>query len=161
MPIISLEIKKTIDQREMQKTTKEKQRKTERSKGNRNYSERVRAKWFCCAFKLGFLQSVCKASLIFNSNLELALSIILKQRESYESKHVAVECRCLKLRMFVSQIVSQNWFSFLSQIKNANLSKKFLVSYNVTSLFTNIPLQETIDIAINLIFNHNSNLNIT
>ena len=51
--------------------------------------------------------------------------------------------------------------SFVSQIKNANLFKKFLVSYNVTSLFTNIPLQETIDIAINLIFNHNPNLNIT
>ena len=52
-------------------------------------------------------------------------------------------------------------FSFVSQIKNANLSKKFLVSYDITSLFTNIPLQETIDIAINLIFNHNPNLNIT
>ena len=52
-------------------------------------------------------------------------------------------------------------FSFVSQIKNANLSKKFLVSYDVTSLFTNIPLQETIDIAINLIFNHNPNLDIT
>ena len=52
-------------------------------------------------------------------------------------------------------------FSFVSQIKNANLSKKFLVSYDVTSLFTNIPLQETIGIAINLIFNHNPNLNIT
>ena len=52
-------------------------------------------------------------------------------------------------------------FSFLSQIKNANLSKEFLVSYDVTSLFTNIPLQETIDIAINLIFNHNLNLKIT
>ena len=52
-------------------------------------------------------------------------------------------------------------FSFVSQIKTANLSKKFLVSYDVTNLFTNIPLQETIDIAINLIFNHNPNLNIT
>ena len=51
-------------------------------------------------------------------------------------------------------------FSFASQIKNANLSKKFLVSYDVTSLSTNIPLQETIDIAINLIFNHNPNVNI-
>ena len=48
-----------------------------------------------------------------------------------------------------------------TQIKNANLSKKFHVSYDVTSLFSNIPLQETIDIAINLIFNHNLNLNIT
>ena len=58
-------------------------------------------------------------------------------------------------------IFCKDTFSFVSQIKNANLSKKFLVSYDVTSLFTNISLQETIDIAINLIFNHNSNLNIT
>ena len=34
-------------------------------------------------------------------------------------------------------------FSFVSQTNNPNLSKKF-VSYDVTSLFTNIPLQETI-----------------
>ena len=34
-------------------------------------------------------------------------------------------------------------FSFVSQIKNANLSQKFLVSYDVTSLFINIPFQET------------------
>ena len=52
-------------------------------------------------------------------------------------------------------------FSFVSQITNANLSKKFIVSYDVTSFFTNIPFQETIDIAINLIFNHNPNLNTT
>ena len=32
---------KTIDEREMQKTTKEKQRKAERSNGNTSYSERV------------------------------------------------------------------------------------------------------------------------
>ena len=52
-------------------------------------------------------------------------------------------------------------FSFVSQIKIANLSKKFLLSYHVTSIFKNIPLQQTIDIAINLIFNHNPTLNIT
>ena len=97
MPMISVEIMKTIDEKKMQKATKEKQTKTERSNGNRSYSERVRAKWFCCVFKLGFLHSMCKASLIFNSNLELALSITLKQKELYESKHVGVECRCLKI----------------------------------------------------------------
>ena len=61
---------KTIDEREMQKTTKEKHTKTERNKENRSYSERVRAQWFCCAFKLDFLLLICKASLIFKSNLE-------------------------------------------------------------------------------------------
>ena len=48
-------------------------------------------------------------------------------------------------------------FSFVSQVKNANLSGKFFVSDDITSLFTNIPLQETIVIAINLIFDHNPN----
>ena len=51
--------------------------------------------------------------------------------------------------------------SLAFQIKNSNLSRKFLVSHDLTSFFTNIPLQETIDIAINLIFNHDPNLNIT
>ena len=66
----------------------------------------------------------------------------------------------------LSSLVSNDYsckdtFSFVSQIKNVSLSKKFLVFYDVTSLFTNIPVQETIDIVINLIFNHNPNLNIT
>ena len=52
-------------------------------------------------------------------------------------------------------------FCFVSHIKNANLSGRFFVSYNVTSLFSNTPLQETTDIAIHLIFNHNPNLNIS
>ena len=82
------EIMKIIDEREMQKRTKKKQR-WKKQGGDRSYKERVRARWFCCAFKLGFLQLICKASSIFKSNSELTLSIILKQKELYESKHVA------------------------------------------------------------------------
>ena len=52
-------------------------------------------------------------------------------------------------------------FSFILQIKNANLSESFLISYDVASLFTNTPLHETIEIAIILIFNPNPNLKIT
>ena len=44
MPIDSVEKMKTIDKRKMQKPTKETHTKTERRKGNRSYSERVRAK---------------------------------------------------------------------------------------------------------------------
>ena len=55
------------------------------------YSESVRAKWFCCALKLVFLQLIRKASLIFKSYLELTLSVILKERELYESKHVVID----------------------------------------------------------------------
>ena len=38
-----------------------------------------------------------KASLIFKSYLRLPLSIILKPRELYDSKHVSVECKCIKI----------------------------------------------------------------
>ena len=38
-----------------------------------------------------------KSYLICKLNLELALLIILKETESYESKHVALDCRCLKM----------------------------------------------------------------
>ena len=94
------EIMTLIDERETQD-----QKRTEKNKGDRSYSKRMRAKWFRCAFKLDFLQLICKAFLIFKSNLELALSIILKERELYESKHVAVECRCLKIWDLLSFLI--------------------------------------------------------
>ena len=91
MPVISVEIVKTIDEREMQKATKEKQRKEQ---GKQAIVKRWEVNDFV---RLGFLQLICRASLLLMSNLELAVSIILKQRELCDSKHVAVECRCLKM----------------------------------------------------------------
>ena len=63
--------------------------------------------------------------------------------------------------LFPNYYSCKDTFSFVSQIKNANLSRIFHVSNYVTSLFTDIPLQETIDLAVNLVFNHNPSLNIT
>ena len=59
-------IMKIIDERETQKKqNKTNKQRQQRTKGDRSYSERVRAKWFCCAFnKSGFLQLICKASLM-------------------------------------------------------------------------------------------------
>ena len=99
------EIMKITDERERkkQKQNKNKNRKTQMS--GAKYSESVRAKWICCAFQLGFVQLICKASLIFKSNLELVLSIILKGRELYQSKHVMVECRRLKICDLLSFLI--------------------------------------------------------
>ena len=66
----------TINEREKEK----KNNKRKKQVSGVSFSESVRAKWFCCAFKLDFVQLVCKASLMFMSSLELALSIILKER---------------------------------------------------------------------------------
>ena len=96
------EIKKITDQRKTQnsKGCKKKKQETRTKKQGwwgggaaggrgRNYSERVRAKWFCCTFKLGFFQLICKVSLVFKSSLELVSSIIFKQSKLYESKTCA------------------------------------------------------------------------
>ena len=92
---------KIRDERERQK--KYKDRKTLRN--GTSYSENVRAKWFCYTFKLGFVQLMRKASLIFKLNLELPLSIILRERELYESKHVMVEFRFLKICNLLSFLI--------------------------------------------------------
>ena len=105
MPIITVEIMNIIDERETHTHihththththTQTHKTKIEKKKG----AEAIMKGWelndFCCT--LGFLQLICKASLIFKSNFELASSIIVKERELYETKHVAMECRCLKI----------------------------------------------------------------
>ena len=85
---------------------------------------------------------------------------IVSSRDTFNYNLVRFLCDLLS-PLVPNDYSCKDTFSFVSQVKNANLSQKFLVSYDVTSLFTNIPLKETIDIAINLIFNHNPNLNIT
>ena len=80
---------KRIDKRKRSDTEDRKKQKSDA-----RYTKSLKTKCFCCAFKLGFVQLICKVSLVFMSSLEL--SIILKERELYESKHVLVECRCKK-----------------------------------------------------------------
>ena len=64
-------IDEIIDETDIQKKTH-----TEKNKGNRSYSERMRAKLFCCAFKLGFLQLIREASLIFNSKFRVSFMLL-------------------------------------------------------------------------------------
>ena len=52
-------------------------------------------------------------------------------------------------------------FSFCEEIKKVRASNKFLVSYDVCSLFTSIPLTETIDIAVDLLFEKNTGFKIS
>ena len=78
MPIISVRYNGNNGWKRNAKTTTT---KTEKNKGvggggDREVSERVRAKWFCCAFKLGFIQLISKASLIFNTNFVSPVSFI-------------------------------------------------------------------------------------
>ena len=65
------------------KTKKQKKEQGRAGKVGESYSQSVTDKWLCWAFKFGFSQFIFKASLFFKSNLELVLSITLKERELY------------------------------------------------------------------------------
>ena len=92
-----------------------------------------------------------------SSNSFPKLRPIVSSKGTFNSNLARFLCDLLS-PLVANDYSSKDTFSIVSQMKNANLSKKILVSYDVTSLFTNISLQETIDITINPIFNHNPNL---
>ena len=57
-----------------------------------------------------------------------------------------------KLTPYISrEYTTKDTFTFVSELSSIDTTENFLISYDVTSLFTNIPLNETIDIAVNII----------
>ena len=52
-------------------------------------------------------------------------------------------------------------FTFVKEVNQVSVSNQFLISYDVNSLFTNIPLDETIEIAINKILENRQDLKIS
>ena len=52
-------------------------------------------------------------------------------------------------------------FTFVEELKEVSINDKFLVSFDVTSLFTNIHLKETIKLAVDLIKTSYPNLKIS
>ncbi|XP_065671939.1 uncharacterized protein LOC136089779 [Hydra vulgaris] len=59
-----------------------------------------------------------------------------------------------------SEFCTKDSFTFSKEIHQARLHN-FSVSYDITSLYTNTPLQETIDIVVNSIINSKVNLKIS
>ena len=89
----------------------------------------IRDKWFCCAFKLGFLQLICKTSLIFKANLELTLSILLKERELHESKHAVVDLKNIRLVILSDMLLNPSlkmMTSFANIARTAASTNKFM-----------------------------------
>ena len=52
-------------------------------------------------------------------------------------------------------------FTFVQDIQSLSMFGKFMVSFDVESLFTNIPLEECIDLAVNYISEGNPDLKLT
>ena len=56
---------------------------------------------------------------------------------------------------------TQDSFSFVKEVQEVSVSNYFVGSYDVCSLFTNIPLDKTIDLAVDIIFDNNQSMNST
>ena len=64
-------------------------------------------------------------------------------------------------RFIITDYWTQNSFSFVKEAQEVSLSDYFMVSYDVCSLLTIIPLNKTIDLAVDIIFGNNQSMNIT
>ena len=62
MPEMMKIINERQTQKQQQQQTNKQRNKDKKEQGDKSYSEMVKVKWFCCAFKLGFLLLICKAS---------------------------------------------------------------------------------------------------
>ena len=60
-----------------------------------------------------------------------------------------------------SNFTTKGSFTFIEQIRQLNTYGKFLIYFDVTSLFTNIHLEETINIAVQTIFENFPNIKFT
>ena len=67
--------------------------------------------------------------------------------------------------LFDPVIPKEHWakdsFSFCEEIQQVSNNDNFLVSYDVCSLFISIPVQETIEVAVELMFENNPQLKVT
>ena len=106
------EIMKIIDERET-KTKKKQKTKTEKNNGDKSYSEGIRDKWFCCAFKLGYLQLL---NLILQTYHTLTYTGLLLNFKSFTSFSYKISLiKCLVDRSFK---MCDSWNSFHNDIES-------------------------------------------
>ena len=60
----------------------------------------------------------------------------------------------------IDEYTTKNSYEFVSSLQSIpHIDSKFLCSYDVESLFTNVPLREVIDICVDLVFQNSSHIN--
>ena len=70
-------------------------------------------------------------------------------------------CILLEPHIIPSEYCALDTFTFVREINELPLSGKFIVSFDVESLFTNIPLEECVNLAVDYISKGNPDLQLT
>ena len=115
------------------------------------FDENMYKKIYPCGSKLATIYSLPKThKMLFDSDY-FSLQPIISSigTYNYNLDPVISKEHCAK-----------DSFSFCEEIQQVSSNDSFLVSYDVCSLFTSIPLQETIQIAVELIFQNNLQLKV-
>jgi len=100
-----------------------------------------------------------KMHKLSSTNSTLKFRPIVSSISTYNYK--LAKYLCTFLTNFPSPYSSEDSFSFIKEIQQVSFTNSFMVSYDVSSLFTNIPLTETIDIVTQHIFDNNADLRIS
>ena len=84
---------------------------------------------------------------------------IVSSINSYNYKLSKYLCSLLS-PLVPNDYTTKDSFTFVDELNNQDINSKYIVSFDVKSLFTNIPLTETIDIALDLLFTQQPNFHI-
>jgi len=95
-----------------------------------------------------------KLHKVTNNCTQIPFRPIVSSLGTYNYKLAKYLCDLLTPHL-PSSHCAKDTFTFVEDIKKVRCDNSFLVSFNVESLFTNIPLDETIDLAVDTLLNSN------
>ena len=85
---------------------------------------------------------------------------IASSLNTYNHQLAKLLCSLLQPHLPSTYTVSDS-FSFVQELTTIDVSNKYMVSFDVMSLFTNIPLNECIDLAVSYITKGNTELKLS
>ena len=88
------------------------------------------------------------------------LGLIVSSINSFNYNLAKYLCNLLQPKI-ISIHSTQDTFSFIKEMEEVRDYNNFLVSFDVSSLFTNIPLNETIKLALDCVLSNNHEVNIS
>ena len=103
------------------------------------------------------LLSFINPLLIF---LLCVLLFIVSSINSFDYNLAKYHCNLLQSKI-LSVHNTQDTFTFIKELEEVRDYSNFLVSFDVSSLFTNIPLNETVELALDYFLSNNRDVNIS
>ena len=136
------------------------QRFLRKRKNKQFFTEKVYDRIYPSGLKPASMYSLPKIDKLNVQRNNLSLRPIVSSIGTYKH-HLSKFITNLLDLIIPTSYCTKDSFTFSEQTKKVSATNRFLISYDVCSLFTSTPLKETIDIAVNLLFQYNPGSNIT